>query len=183
MALGQRAGQIGPETLYAGLNGPSGPCPFWAGSGPSSSPRLILAFWTLPPWFVSFWGHHPRDQGSGVFSYEVRTLRLSPRGWSVVSPWSCHLWKWFLLALEHERNSSFAPLNLLWLRPFCSCFPAKTQYFQIHIRSWTFYIISVPSGGLVANHNLNQCITSTLGWRKFTVNISPMLKPCLSSGK
>jgi hypothetical protein len=25
------------------------------------------------------------------------------------------------------------------------------------------YIISMPSGGLVANHNRNQCITSTLG--------------------
>jgi hypothetical protein len=24
------------------------PSPFWAGSGPSSSPRLILAFWTFP---------------------------------------------------------------------------------------------------------------------------------------
>jgi hypothetical protein len=35
---------------------------------------------------------------------------------------------------------------------------------------WTCYIISMPSGGLVANHNRNQCITSTLGWRKFTVN-------------
>jgi hypothetical protein len=35
---------------------------------------------------------------------------------------------------------------------------------------WTSYIISMPSGGLVANHNRNQCITSTLGWRKFTVN-------------
>jgi hypothetical protein len=29
----------------------------------------------------------------------------------------------------------------------------------------------MPSGGLVANHNRNQCITSTLGGRKFTVNI------------
>jgi hypothetical protein len=28
----------------------------------------------------------------------------------------------------------------------------------------------MPSGGLVTNHNRNQCITSTLGWRKFTVN-------------
>jgi hypothetical protein len=28
----------------------------------------------------------------------------------------------------------------------------------------------MPSGGLVANHNRNQCITSTLGGRKFTVN-------------
>jgi hypothetical protein len=28
----------------------------------------------------------------------------------------------------------------------------------------------MPSGGLVANHNQNQCITITLGWRKFTVN-------------
>jgi hypothetical protein len=28
----------------------------------------------------------------------------------------------------------------------------------------------MPSGELVANHNRNQCITSTLGWRKFTVN-------------
>jgi hypothetical protein len=31
----------------------------------------------------------------------------------------------------------------------------------------------MPSGGLVANHNRNQCITSTLGWRKFTVNTEP----------
>jgi hypothetical protein len=93
----------------------------------------------------------------------------------------CHLWKWFLLALEHERNSSFALLNLLWLRAFCPCFPAKTQHFQMHIRSWTCYVISVPSGGLVVNHNRNQCITSTLGWRKFTINISPILKPCSSS--
>jgi hypothetical protein len=36
---------------------------------------------------------------------------------------------------------------------------------------WTCYIISMPSGGLVANHNRNQCITSTLGWWKFTINI------------
>jgi hypothetical protein len=28
----------------------------------------------------------------------------------------------------------------------------------------------MPSGGLVAYHNRNQCITSTLGLRKFTVN-------------
>jgi hypothetical protein len=35
---------------------------------------------------------------------------------------------------------------------------------------WTCYIITMPSGGLVANHNRSQCITSTLGWRKFTVN-------------
>jgi hypothetical protein len=28
----------------------------------------------------------------------------------------------------------------------------------------------MPSGGLVANHNRNQCITSTLGLRKFTIN-------------
>jgi hypothetical protein len=35
---------------------------------------------------------------------------------------------------------------------------------------WTCYIISMPSGGLVTNHNPNQCITSTLGWRKFTVS-------------
>jgi hypothetical protein len=74
-------------------------------------------------------------------------------------------------------------MNLLWLRPFCPCFPAKTQYFQMHKWSWTCYIISVPSGGLVANHNRNQCISSTLGWRKFTVNISPMLKPCSSLSK
>jgi hypothetical protein len=32
----------------------------------------------------------------------------------------------------------------------------------------------MPSGGLVANHNRNQCITSTLGGRKFTVNTYPM---------
>jgi hypothetical protein len=38
---------------------------------------------------------------------------------------------------------------------------------------WTCYIISMPSGGLVANHNRNQYITSTLGWRKFTVNTPP----------
>jgi hypothetical protein len=80
------------------------------------------------------------------------------------------LCKWFLLALEHERNSSFAPLNLLWLHLFCPYFPAKTQYFQMHIRCWTCYIISVPSGGLVENHKRNQCIKITLGWRKFTVN-------------
>jgi hypothetical protein len=48
---------------------------------------------------------------------------------------------------------------------------------------WTCYVISMPSGGLVANHNRNQCITSTQGWPKFTVNISPMLKPCSSSSK
>jgi hypothetical protein len=30
----------------------------------------------------------------------------------------------------------------------------------------------MPSGGLVENHNRNQCITSTLGGRKFTVNTS-----------
>jgi hypothetical protein len=40
----------------------------------------------------------------------------------------------------------------------------------MHIWSWTCYIISVPSGGLVANHNRNQWITNTLGWRKFTIN-------------
>jgi hypothetical protein len=28
----------------------------------------------------------------------------------------------------------------------------------------------MPSGGLVANHNRNQCITSTPGLRKFTIN-------------
>jgi hypothetical protein len=28
----------------------------------------------------------------------------------------------------------------------------------------------MPSDGLVSNHNRNQCITSTLGWWKFTVN-------------
>jgi hypothetical protein len=38
------------------------------------------------------------------------------------------------------------------------------------MQEWTCYIISVPSGGLVTNHNRNQCITSTLGWRRFTVN-------------
>jgi hypothetical protein len=48
---------------------------------------------------------------------------------------------------------------------------------------WTCYIISMPSGGLVANHNRNQCITSTLGWRKFTVNISrPQCSACALFG-
>jgi hypothetical protein len=42
---------------------------------------------------------------------------------------------------------------------------------------WTCYIISMPSGGLVANHNRNQCITSTLGWRKFTVNTHTIQSP------
>jgi hypothetical protein len=37
---------------------------------------------------------------------------------------------------------------------------------------WTCYIISMPSGRLVANRNRNQCITSTLGWRKLNVNTS-----------
>jgi hypothetical protein len=41
---------------------------------------------------------------------------------------------------------------------------------------WTCCIISMPSGGLVANHNRNQCITSTLGWRKFTVNRQHVLR-------
>jgi hypothetical protein len=119
---------------------------------------------------VSFWRRHPRDQdmGSPCMKSELYVLVLRDDPSYHLGP--CHLWKWFLHALEHEQNASFAPLNLLWLHPFCPCFPAKTQYFQMHIRSWTCYIISVPSGELVANHNWNQCITSTLGWRKFTVN-------------
>jgi hypothetical protein len=79
----------------------------------------------------------------------------------------------FSLHSNTNETPHFAPLNLLWIRPFCPCFSAKTQYFQMHIRSWTCYIISVPSGWLVANHNRNQCITSTLGWWKFTVNTRP----------
>jgi hypothetical protein len=34
------------KTPWADPTGPAGPCPFWVGSGPSSSPRLILTFWT-----------------------------------------------------------------------------------------------------------------------------------------
>jgi hypothetical protein len=70
----------------------------------------------------------------GVFLYEVRTLRLVLRDDPSYHLGLCHLWKWFHLALEHERNFSFAPLNLLWLRPFCPCFPAKTQHFPMHVR-------------------------------------------------
>jgi hypothetical protein len=44
-----KAGRTRPETPWAGLNGPASSGSFWAGLGPSSSPRLILAFWTLPP--------------------------------------------------------------------------------------------------------------------------------------
>jgi hypothetical protein len=47
---------------------------------------------------------------------------------------------------------------------------------------WTCYIISMPSGRLVANHNRNQCITSTLGWRKFTVNKYHVGKPVNETG-
>jgi hypothetical protein len=32
-----------------GPNGPASPGSFWAGLGPSSSPQLILAFWTFRP--------------------------------------------------------------------------------------------------------------------------------------
>jgi hypothetical protein len=160
--------------------------PAQALSGPVRAhlpPRGSSWHFGFSPWFVSFWGRHPRsqDRGSSRMKSELYVLLLGDDPSYHLGP--CHLWKWFLLALKHERNSSFAPLNLLWLRPFCPCFPAKTQYFQIHIRSWTCYIISVPSGRLVANHNRNQCITSTLGWRKFTINIFPMLKTCSSSSK
>jgi hypothetical protein len=44
--LGQRAGRTATGSTWAGPNGPADPGPFWDGSGPSSSPRLILAFWT-----------------------------------------------------------------------------------------------------------------------------------------
>jgi hypothetical protein len=46
---------------------------------------------------------------------------------------------------------------------------------------WTCYIISIPSGGLVANHNRNQCIISTLGWWKFTVNNRQQTAPGIGS--
>jgi hypothetical protein len=41
-------------------------------------------------------------------------------------------------------------LNLLWLRPLCPCFPAKTSHLQMHIQRWNCYIISVLSGRLVS---------------------------------
>jgi hypothetical protein len=125
------------------------PRPFLGRFGPIFLPVAHLGILDFPPWFVSFWGRHPRnqDRGSSHMKSELYVLVLGDDPSYHLGP--CHLWKWFLLALEHERNSSFAPLKLLWLRPFCPCFPAKTQNFQMHIRSWTCYIISVPSGGLV----------------------------------
>jgi hypothetical protein len=41
---------------------------------------------------------------------------------------------------------------------------------QNHIKVWTCYIISMPSGGLVIIQSSNQSVTSALGWRKSTVN-------------
>jgi hypothetical protein len=77
-----------------------------------------------------------------------------------------------------HSNMNGTPHLLLWTCcdsvPFVHVFLQKTQHFQMHIRSWTCYIISVPSGGLVTNHNRNQCIRTTLGWRKFTVNSIPL---------
>jgi hypothetical protein len=51
---------------------------FWAGSGPSFSSRLILAFCTWTHSFVSFCGHHPRDQdrGSSCIKSEHHVLVL-----------------------------------------------------------------------------------------------------------
>jgi hypothetical protein len=70
------------------------------------------------------------------------------------------------------------PENLIF--NIISCVNNKLK---IDMQVWTCYIISMPSAGLVANNNWNQCITSTLGWRKFTINICSMLKPCSSSSK
>jgi hypothetical protein len=150
--------------------------------GPIFLPAAHLCILDFPPWFVSFWGRHPRDQdrGSSRMKFELYVLVLGDDPSYHLGP--CHLWKWFLLALEHEWNSSFAPLNLCDSLPFVHVFLQKHNTYKCTYEV-ELVISLVPSGGLVANHNRNQCITSTLGWRKFTVNISPMLIPCSSSSK
>jgi hypothetical protein len=94
--------------------------------GPIFPPRgSYWHFGLCPHDCLSFWGRHPRDQdrGSSGMKSELYVLVLGDDPSYHLGP--CHLWKWFLLALEHERISSFARLNLLWLCPFCPCFLQK----------------------------------------------------------
>jgi hypothetical protein len=46
----------------------------------------------------------------------------------------------------------------------------------MHIKWWTCYIISMPSGGLVPKWSSNHNITSVLGWQKSTANIRTVNK-------
>jgi hypothetical protein len=42
------------------------PRPFLGRFGPIFLPAAHLGILDFPPWFVSFWGRHPRDQGRGL---------------------------------------------------------------------------------------------------------------------
>jgi hypothetical protein len=67
----RKGGATDTKTTWADLTRPTNLGPFWAGSGPSFSPRLIMTFCTWPPLFVSFLGRHPRDQDRGIFMHEL----------------------------------------------------------------------------------------------------------------
>jgi hypothetical protein len=86
----------------------------------------------------------------GVFSHEVRTLRLSSRGWSIVAPWSFPPLEVISPCTRTRTKLLICSFELVVTLSLLSMFSCKTQQFQMHIQRWTCYIISVPSGGLVA---------------------------------
>jgi hypothetical protein len=64
------------------------PRPFLGRFGPIFLPSDHLGILDFSPLICVILRSSSLRSRLGVFPYEVRTLRLSPRGWSVVRPWS-----------------------------------------------------------------------------------------------
>jgi hypothetical protein len=108
----------------AGRLGPTSPGPSRPARSPDRASWVLRWLCTLPPPFSWFWRCHPHIQDRGSSCMKFGLLRINPRGCSFVALQPCHHWKWFHQAHEHEQDSVNAPLNLLWIRPLCSCFSA-----------------------------------------------------------
>jgi hypothetical protein len=107
----ERAARTDTKVGWAGSNGPTDLGPFWDGSGPFFSPRLILTFCTWPPWFVSFWGRHLRNQDKGIFMHELPAFSSQSSG---VLHSSTLVLATFGGKFAHGRSSLIVLQNVLW---------------------------------------------------------------------